>query len=84
MSDDERKVIVILSIGEESNNIIGVASSLEKAYELLGRSTEKAPFVTQRRIQFWEIRVDQDFVPYFDAPPGKLLNPEPKKEIGKN
>ena len=78
---DAKTVVLILAIGDESNNIIGIGSTLDKAYELLGRATEKAPWASKNSIQFWEIVVDRDFVPVYQNVPGKILNPEKKSTV---
>ena len=74
------KVVLIISVGDESNNVIGIASTLENAYVLLGKSTEKAPWSGRTRVEFYEVEIDQDFVASYEARIGKLLNPPEQKQ----
>lgn len=74
---ENRKVILILWDNSEHLTPIGIASTQEKAWELVGKSVEQNPHAMCSGIQFREVVIDEDFVAYFNGPVGKWLNKSP-------
>ena len=73
------KVILVVWDSVEHSTVIAVASTQEKAWELLGREVVNYPHCTASAIQFFEVEVDQDFSAYYEGTVGKCLNPKEKK-----